>query len=277
MRVPPAIAAFCVLLGVAAALATAGPAAASAAPTSLEGWMLAEGEANVFADAYGRPVPVQWVTCADYPTKPKPDPSGCGKRITIGKESFPDLIRETAYFDLRNELQAGYIGRDDGVLADYETWKQTPASQQKDPDLYICKTDQLAAKYHLFLVQSPFAKSISDRVDEEVTAARCAVKYGTDEVTELQYQGREKDARAYRQYITAAVSAIHAVDKNARIIGGLATELNGKGVPFCDIVHSYFATKNMLIGYWLNSSTHTAQALAFFEDIGAIAGKKTKC
>jgi hypothetical protein len=278
---------FCVLLGVAGTFAATGPAAASSTPMSLKGWMLAEGEANTFAGAYGKPVPVQWVTCADYPTKPKPNPSSCGREIKIGKgrtaEGFHDLIRETAYYDLRNEIQAGYIRPGDGVLADYETWSQTPPSQQKDPLLYICDTDQLAAKHHLFLVQSPFNPSPSVRVEEETEAARCAVQYHTDEVTELQYQGKELNASTYRQFITAAVNSIRAVDKNAKIIGGLATDLKGKddpkpeAVPFCDLVHSYFATKDMLIGYWLNSSTHTALALQFFEDLNAIAGTKTKC
>jgi len=133
------------------------------------------GEAKAFAKAYGKPIPVQWVTCADYP-------------------------------------------------------KDNPA-----------------------------------------------VKYGTSEVTELQYQGRVENAAAYRKYITEAVKAIHAAAKHARIMGGLATDPVGQGVPVCDIIHSYFATKEMLIGYWLNSSSHTAEALAFFEDIGAIAGRKIKC
>jgi hypothetical protein len=272
MRPRLATVVFCVLLGIAGAVAAAGPAGASSTPTSLKGWMLAEGEAETFAKAYGKPIPVQWVSCADYP---KGNPSSCGKKIEIGKEYFPDLIRETAYFDLRNELQAGYIKRGDGVLADYETWDQTPASQQKDPELYICKTDQLAAKYHLFLVQSPFAKTIGERVQEEVEAARCAAKYGANEVTELQYQGRELNPSAYRTYISAAVKAIHAVVKNARIMGGLAIDLDGKPVQkknFCAVIHSYFATKSMLTGYWLNGSSPASLGVQFFQYIGAIPG-----
>jgi hypothetical protein len=277
MRLRLATVALATLLTMAGGLAATGPAAAASSattPTSLKGWLLAEGEAKTFAKAYGKPIPVQWVTCADYP---KNNPSSCGNKLAIDKMNFVDPIRETDYFTLVKEVKNGYIRSGDSVLADYETWSQTPPKQQADPEKYICLTDQLAAQNHLFLIQSPFNPSTTVRRDEEVKAASCAVKYGTSEVTELQYQGREENAAAYRKYITAAVRAVHAIAKHARIMGGLATDLVGKGVPICDIIHSYFATKDMLIGYWLNSSTHTAEALAFFADIGAIAGKKTKC
>lgn len=270
MRLRSAIAVFSVVLGTAGAVAAAGQASASGAPTSLKGWMLAQGSATAFAKSAGTPIPVQWVSCADYPTG---NPSNCGKKIKIGGKYFRDLIRETAYYALRNELQAGSIKNGDGVLADYETWDQTPASQQKHPEEYICKTDQLAAKYHLFLVQSPFNPSVSVRVKEEVAAASCAARYGTNEVTELQYQGRELNAAAYRKYITAAVSAIHAAAKHAKIMGGLAIDLDEKPVPVCDVVHSYFATKSMLIGYWLNGSSPPSEGAQFFKYIGAIPGK----
>jgi hypothetical protein len=273
MRLRLATAVFCVLLGTAGVVAATSPASASnAPPTSLKGWMLAEGSAKAFANAYGKAVPVQWVSCADYPTG---NPSSCGKKIKIGDSYFPDLIRETAYYALRNELEhhPALIKPYSGVLADYETWSQTPASQQKDPLLYICKTDQLAAKYHLFLVQSPFAKTIGERVKEEVEAARCAAKYGANEVTELQYQGRELDPKAYKGYISAAVKAIHAVAKNARIMGGLAIDLDGKRVKsICAVIHSYFATKSLLSGYWLNGSSPASLGVQFFEYIGAIPG-----
>lgn len=262
-----ALVVFSALLGMAGVLAANDPASASGAVTSLRGWMLAQGEAQTFASYYGKPIPVQWVTCAKYPTG---NPSSCGKRIKIDGTYFTDLIRETAYDALRNEIKAGYIKPGDGVLADYETWSQTPASQQKHPELYICKTDQLAAEHHLFLVQSPFNPSIGTRVKEEVAAASCAAQYGANEVTELQYQGREVKPAAYRSFIAEAVSAIHAKARHARIIGGLATDLKGKAVPIRDVYCSYKDTTSMLIGYWLNSSTHTQNAIKFFEEIGAI-------
>jgi hypothetical protein len=278
MRARSATVVFSVLLGMAGAVVATSPATAARTPTSLKGWLLAEGEAQKFAKAYGKPVPVQWVTCADYP---KDNPSSCGSKISIHKKYFVDPIRETDYFTLVKEINHKHIKSGESVLADYETWVQTPRKQRAHPEKYICMTDQLAAKHHLFLVQSPFNPSTTVRREEEVKAASCAAKYGTNEVTELQYQGREQNAAAYRKYISEAVSAIHAVAKHARIMGGLATDLDHNGVPvgvpICDIIHSYFATKKMLIGYWLNSSTHTAVALKFFEDIGAIAGTTTKC
>jgi hypothetical protein len=270
MRLRKSIVVCSVVLGMVGAVAATNPAGASASPTSLKGWMLAQGSAEAFAKSAGAPVPVQWVSCADYPTG---NPSGCGKKIKIGGKYFPDLIRETAYYALRNELEhkpKPLIAPGSGVLADYETWDQTPASQQKHPEEYICKTDQLAAKYHLFLVQSPFNPSIGVRVKEEVAAASCAKKYGANEVTELQYQGRELNAKAYKEYIGAAVMAIHAAVRNARIMGGLAIDLDKKPVRFCDIVHSYFATKSRLSGYWLNGSNPSSLGVQFFEYIGAM-------
>ncbi len=93
-------------------------------------------------------------------------------------------------------------------------------------------------------------------------------------MTELQYQGRELKPAAYRMYVSAAVKAIHAVAKNARIMGGLAIDLDGKALTknICAVVHSYFATKSMLTGYWLNGSSPASLGVQFFEYIGALPG-----
>jgi hypothetical protein len=261
MRFRSAAIVFSALLGVIGALVTASPASAS---TSLKGWMLSQGDYNEFNSYYGKPIPVQWVTCAKSkcPDLPKKDV----------------LIRETSYKTLVADITSGKVGPGDGVLADYETWNQTPPWQQKHPEKYICLTDMLAAENHFFLIQSPFNPSIKVRIKEEVAASSCAAMDGASEVTELQYQGREVDPADYKAKVKAAVDAIHAKVKGAPVIGGLATDLKFKNqkklkaVPICKIIESYFATKTMLIGYWLNSSLSqdTAEGVRFFEDIGAI-------
>jgi hypothetical protein len=258
-----------VLVGMAGALVAAGPAGAS---TSLKGWMLSQGDYNEFSSSYKSAIPVQWVTCTrtDYFSTPKKCPKVPGQTVL--------LIRETSYFTLYDDVVVNKIIKSgESVLADYETWSQTPKKQQRDPDKYICMTDQLAAKHHLFLIQSPFNPSISTRISEEVTAARCAAKYHASEVTELQYQGREVDPADYEAKISTAVKAIRRIAKDARIIGGLATDLKAKSgkfqsVKICEIVESYFATKTMLIGYWLNSSraADAREGVLFFEDIHAL-------
>lgn len=249
---------FSMLLGMTGALVTAGPASAS---TSLKGWMLAQGEYDRFKALYGKPIPVQWVTCSFYPAG---DPSSCPK----GR-----LIRETDYFALLNEINQKKVKNGSSVLADYETWNQTPARQQAHPEKYICLTDQLAAKHHLFLIQSPWNPSLSVRLKEQEAASSCAAKYGTNEVTELQYQGSEVNPARYEQLISRAVRHIHALVTHAQMIGGLATDLKRKAVPIHDIIRSYRDTKKMLIGYWLNCNTKTAEGVRFFVDIGAIPAK----
>jgi hypothetical protein len=258
MRLRLAIMAFSLLLGMTGALVAASPASAS---TSLKGWMLAQGEYDRFTAYYGKPIPVQWVTCSFYPAG---NPSSCPKRR---------LIRETNYFALVKEINQGRIQNGDSVLADYETWSQTPRRQQAHPEKYICLTDALAAKHHLFLIQSPWNPSLSIRLKEQEAAASCAAKDGTNEVTELQYQGSEVNPARYVQLIRRAVRRIRALAKNARMIGGLATDLKNKAVPMRDILRSYQDTKHMLIGYWLNCNTKTAEGVRFFEDIGAIPAK----
>lgn len=96
---------------------------------------------------------------------------------------------------------------------------------------------------------TPYAKSGTQLISEDVTAARYAP------VVDIQGQCYTRSPKEYAAFVARDVRAIRKVSKKVIILAGIATDAGGIPVTVPEMLRSYRSVYAIVQGYWLNANT----------------------
>jgi hypothetical protein len=153
----------------------------------------------------------------------------------------------TSYVTFASDVASGKLPPGSTVIYDNEPWALTPAMERKHPVEYEQMAAQLAAANDITIIDTPFAKSPLNTIEDDVGAAR----YGS--VVEIQAQFLDRDPDAYSGFVKTAVDAIRAVNPSIPILAGLATDSGGTPTSAQDMYQEYKSVKSDVQGFWLNA------------------------
>ncbi|HUB38229.1 MAG TPA: hypothetical protein VMA72_05200 [Streptosporangiaceae bacterium] len=172
---------------------------------------------------------------------------GCGGRSDPDHCLTGQQPIYTSYWRLRSAAKAGMAG---AAVFDIEPWTRTPAAQRADPGDYICKGARLQrTDPQLKVIITPYIRPPQAMLREDVTAAHCGA-YAVD----IQSQFTNDDPDAFSAFVHRGVQDIRAVNKNVRILAGLATNSPVVQSPR-DLVSDYHAALAAGVqGFWLNAN-----------------------
>lgn len=186
------------------------------------------------------------------------------------------------YWTFKDKVLNGTQAKGSTVIFDDEIWTWTPKLEQEHQLYYEKLAGQLAAKYDISMVMTPFAKSEAGKISDDVTAAQYAP------VVDIQSQEYDNHPSEYKAFVLKDVAAMHKVNKNVTILAGLATDEGGTPSTANNILQSYDSVKSYVQGFWLNANqwappTGTgcapvgcpAVGIQFLEDIGISAPVST--
>jgi hypothetical protein len=200
-------------------------------------WLVKSNDLNLLkqraaADSVTLPA-FTWVGCGG-----KSDPDRCepGQRPIF-----------TSYRPLRSMALSGWQGT---AIFDIETWSDTPATERKQPDRWICRAAHLTRiDRHLNVIVTPYAKPPAKLIiGEDVAAAKCGA-YAVD----VQTQFLNGSPARFGRFIHKAVSAIRRVNIKIIILAGLATN-NPNMQTAAHLTTDYHeALAAGVEGFWLNA------------------------
>jgi hypothetical protein len=153
----------------------------------------------------------------------------------------------TSYRGLRSKALTGWRGT---AIFDLETWSDTPASERKDPDKWICRAARLTrVDRQLKVIITPYAKPPTRlMIGEDVAAAKCGA-YAVD----VQTQFINGSPAKFGRFIRKAVMAVRRVNNKIIILAGLATN-NPNVQTVAHLTTDYHeALAAGIEGFWLNA------------------------
>jgi hypothetical protein len=209
--------------------------AASTRPAAV--WLVKSNDFNLLkqraaADRVTLPA-FTWVGCGG-----KSDPDRC-------VPGQPPIF--TSYWPLRSMALTGWQGT---AIFDIETWSDTPATERKQPDKWICRAAHLTRiDRHLNVIITPYAKPPAKLIiGEDVAAAKCG-GYAVD----VQTQFLNGSPARFGRFIHKAVKAIRRVNNKIIILAGLATN-NPNVQTAAHLTTDYHeALAAGVEGFWLNA------------------------
>ncbi|HEV2373973.1 MAG TPA: hypothetical protein VGS19_17680 [Streptosporangiaceae bacterium] len=179
------------------------------------------------------------------------------------------------------------------VMYDNESWPQTPANEQRDPQRYETLFARLAHKHSLKVILAPaqdlvpgFSRTVfrsghalwQHYVDLHFAAFSARVA----DIYEIQAQpyefGPYRQSGTYLQFVRAAVAQAKAANPRVQVFAGLST---ARVSTAAQLTQDFHAAAGLVSGFWLNIPHHfkaNAPAMAgqFLDSLPTGIGAKAR-
>ncbi|MEZ0112244.1 hypothetical protein ABH920_006263 [Catenulispora sp. EB89] len=161
---------------------------------------------------------------------------------------------------LEDTLDRGALRPDiRAVIYDAEHWAQTPTDEQRDPATFYQRAAQIAHAHGLIFIATPAMDLVNAGGGKAADPATAFVDRGigadaarSADVVDIQAQSLERDAAAYRSFVTRVAAQIRAANPNVTVLAGLSTNPHGSAITPDMLVAAMLGAAGQVTGFWVN-------------------------